>query len=103
MALNGPPVGRPGLGSNVSSWLAPPASHSRMTCFFCLRTSPAAHACYTRRWVEYAYARTWTDQDRCVVNDLSARLGEDGYTIRDLLIDLTQTESFRTRALEATE
>ena len=33
MARNGPPVARPGLGSHVSSWLAPPASHSRMTRF----------------------------------------------------------------------
>ncbi len=30
---NGPPVGVPGLGSQVSSWLEPPASQSRMTCF----------------------------------------------------------------------
>ena len=28
---NGPPVGVPGLGSHVSSWLEPPASQSRMT------------------------------------------------------------------------
>ena len=27
---NGPPVAAPGLGSHVSSWLAPPASQSRM-------------------------------------------------------------------------
>ena len=31
MAANGPPVGRPGFGSHVSNWLAPPASQSRMT------------------------------------------------------------------------
>ncbi len=30
---NGPPVSVPGLGSQVSSWLEPPASQSRMTCF----------------------------------------------------------------------
>ncbi len=30
MALKGPPVGRPGLGSNVSMWLGPPLSHKRM-------------------------------------------------------------------------
>lgn len=68
-----------------------------------LARSPAAHACYARHWVEFAYARSWTDQDRCVVQDLSPRLAEDGYTIRDLLVDLTLTESFRSRALEATQ
>src|SRR5262245_6350181 len=31
IARYGPPVGLPGLGSNVSSWLAPPASHSKIT------------------------------------------------------------------------
>src|SRR4051794_28330041 len=39
MARNGPPVAAPGLGSNVSSWLAPPASHSRMTRFCCCFSS----------------------------------------------------------------
>ena len=34
IARNGPPVGRPGFGSNVSSWLAPPASQSRITRFW---------------------------------------------------------------------
>src|SRR5262245_53305918 len=41
MARNGPPVAAPGLGSNVSSWLAPPASHSRMTRFCCCFSSLA--------------------------------------------------------------
>ncbi len=30
MARNGPPVERPGFGSNVSMWLGPPLSHKRM-------------------------------------------------------------------------
>src|SRR4051812_5911009 len=30
MALNGPPLAWPGLGSNVSSWLGPPFIHRRM-------------------------------------------------------------------------
>ena len=40
---NGPPVGAPGLGSQVSSWLEPPASQSRMTCFcFCFSSAASA-------------------------------------------------------------
>jgi hypothetical protein len=38
---NGPPVGAPGFGSHVSSWLAPPASQSRITRFCCFFISPA--------------------------------------------------------------
>ena len=39
---NGPPVGVPGLGSHVSSWLDPPASQSRMTRFSFRFSSPAS-------------------------------------------------------------
>ena len=39
---NGPPVGVPGLGSQVSSWLEPPASQSRMTRFSFRLSSPAS-------------------------------------------------------------
>ena len=41
IARNGPPVVAPGFGSHVSSWLAPPASHSRMTRFCVFFSSPA--------------------------------------------------------------
>src|SRR5262245_16623494 len=41
MARNGPPVAVPGFGAQVSSWLAPPASQSRMTRFCCFLRSPA--------------------------------------------------------------
>ena len=34
IARNGPPVGAPGLGSQVSSWLEPPASQSKITRFW---------------------------------------------------------------------
>ena len=33
MLLKGPPVVVPGLGSQVSNWLGPPQSQSRMQCF----------------------------------------------------------------------
>ena len=33
MLPKGPPLGRPGLGSQVSNWLGAPQSHSRMQCF----------------------------------------------------------------------
>ena len=42
---NGPPVGVPGLGSQVSSWLEPPASQSRITRFCCDLSAPAKAGC----------------------------------------------------------
>ncbi len=41
MALVSPPCSVPGLGSNVSSWLGPPAIQSRMQAICCLRRSAA--------------------------------------------------------------
>ena len=44
MAWNGPPVLVPGLGSQVSSWLTPPASQIIRTRFCCLIEGAAAKA-----------------------------------------------------------
>ncbi|MGF1467646.1 MAG: DUF1592 domain-containing protein [Sandaracinaceae bacterium] len=62
--------------------------------------SPAAQRCYAEQWVEYLLERDLTPEDRCVVQDVSQRLGEDGYRVLDLLLDLTGTEAFRVRARE---
>ena len=41
MLPNGPPLGRPGLGSHVSNWLGAPQSQSRMQCFCAFFVSAA--------------------------------------------------------------
>jgi len=41
MLPNGPPLGRPGLGSQVSNWLGAPHNHSKMHSFCALRVSAA--------------------------------------------------------------
>ncbi len=43
---NGPPVDVPGLGSHVSSWLEPPANHSRITRLFFRFSSLASAGCF---------------------------------------------------------
>ncbi|AKF09308.1 DUF1592 domain-containing protein [Sandaracinus amylolyticus] len=63
-----------------------------------IANSPTAQRCYARHWVEYAYARQ-VASDRCTIEQLGTRLGEDGYSILDLLVDLTQTDAFRHRAV----
>ncbi len=63
--------------------------------------APEAHYCYARKWVEFAYRRALNNQDACVVNHLTDKLTAGGYTILDLITDLTQSESFTKRTLLA--
>ncbi len=65
--------------------------------------SPSAHRFYAAKWIGYAYERQLTGPDQCVADDLAARVTAGGYSIQDLLVDLTQTDSFLTRALEVTQ
>lgn len=68
-----------------------------------LADAPEAQRCYARKWVEYAYARELTNEDSCTVDMLSSRMAGGGYTVLDLITDLTQSESFRYRAMEDTQ
>ncbi len=64
---NGPPVTAPGLGSKVSSWLAPPASQRRMQ-RLPLRRSSLATAGEPSTWMPVMSAtrrRTGGDAERC--------------------------------------
>lgn len=65
--------------------------------------APQAHTCYARKWVQFAYDRELTNQDSCTVDNLSAKLTEGGYTVLDLVADLTQSEYFSYRAVETEE
>jgi hypothetical protein len=57
--------------------------------------------CYATQWLRYAYGRAETGADGCTLESLGARLGEPGYPVRQLLVDLTQTRSFLQRTAEA--
>lgn len=63
--------------------------------------SPEAHACYARHWVEFAYERTINNKDACTVDDLKAKLASGDYKVLDLVADLTQSQAFRLRAVDA--
>jgi hypothetical protein len=56
-----------------------------------------ARRIYAEKWVSFAYGRAPNDNDNCVVNDLNTKLGTEGYTVLQLLGDLTQADSFRLR------
>jgi hypothetical protein len=49
--------------------------------------------------VEFAYERSLTNEDSCTVDNLATKLTGDGYTALNLIADLTQSDSFRYRAV----
>jgi hypothetical protein len=52
---------------------------------------------YAEKWVSFAYGRAPNDNDNCLVNELNTKLSGEGYTVLQLLGDLTQADSFRLR------
>jgi hypothetical protein len=62
-----------------------------------LARSPQAQRMYAQNMVAYGYGRDPNANDACVVDQLGAKLAADGYTILDLVADLTQADSFRLR------
>ncbi len=58
---------------------------------------PRAKEMYATAWVSYAFGRAPNTNDRCVVDQLNSKLAQTGYTVLNLLADLTQADSFRLR------
>ena len=65
-----------------------------------IASSAEGQSCYAQRWVTYAYGRDLTSQDVCTVQSLAGKMAQGTYTILNLVTDLTQSQSFRTRAKE---
>ncbi|HEX6273278.1 MAG TPA: DUF1588 domain-containing protein, partial [Polyangiaceae bacterium] len=60
---------------------------------------PDAKRRYAEKWVTFATNRVPNDNDACLVNELDTKLSQDGYTILNVLADLTQADSFRLRTV----
>ncbi len=54
---------------------------------------------YAKYWVKFATGRLPNAADACLSEDLALKLTADGYTILDVLADLTQADSFRLRSI----
>jgi hypothetical protein len=65
-----------------------------------IASAPGAKAQYASKWVSYAYEREGDPADACTVQQLAAKMTSNGYTVMNLLADLTQTLSFRVRAAD---
>lgn len=61
--------------------------------------SPEAQHCYAQKWVQYAYQRQLNSADACTVENMTTKLTKGGYTVANLITDLTQSQSFRLRAV----
>ncbi|XXT15509.1 DUF1592 domain-containing protein [Sorangium sp. So ce429] len=55
---------------------------------------------YAQAWISYAFGRAPNGKDKCVVDMLDAKLSQSGYSILNLMADLTQADSFRVRLRE---
>jgi hypothetical protein len=60
-------------------------------------TGPIARHVYAEKWVSYTTQRPPNSNDACTVDTLDQKLSQDGYTVLNLLADLTQVDSFRLR------
>lgn len=58
-----------------------------------------ARRMYAERLVAFSLRRSPNSNDACLVNELGAKLSGDGYTVLNLLADLTQADSFRLRTM----
>jgi hypothetical protein len=66
-----------------------------------LAQAPRGRHLYAQSWVAYGYGRDPNANDRCVVDQIDAKLAGDGFAILDALADLTQTDSFHLRVRAA--
>jgi hypothetical protein len=64
-----------------------------------LATGPEARRVYAQEWMAFSTGRTPNSNDACFVQELDSKLSADGYTILNLLADLTQADSFRLRTV----
>jgi hypothetical protein len=58
--------------------------------------SPEAHACYAKRWLEFAYGRDAKPEDGGLLRSLG-EASRGGASVRDLILDLVTSRSFLAR------
>jgi len=68
-----------------------------------IAASPGAMRQYAQKWVSFAYEREADPMDACTVENLAAKMTAGGYTVLNLITDLTLTQSFRVRAVEGAQ
>ncbi|WP_234023769.1 DUF1592 domain-containing protein [Sorangium cellulosum] len=59
-----------------------------------LAETEETQSCFATRWAEYAYGLTLRAEDECTEKAVTAAFKESGYNVKQLLIELTQTDAF---------
>ncbi len=59
-----------------------------------IAASPKTHACFARNWQTYAYGREITVADKCSTDQLEEAFAATNHNVKQLLINLTQTDAF---------
>ena len=63
-----------------------------------LLLSASMQECIAQQWFRYAYGRTESEEvDACTLEQVHQRFEASGHDLRELLVDLTQTDAFRFR------
>ncbi|MEM7437794.1 MAG: DUF1592 domain-containing protein, partial [Myxococcota bacterium] len=68
-----------------------------------LANSPEVQECVASQWFRFAYNRSVTQVDSCSFDQLSDRFAASNFSIRELLVALTQTNAFLYRRMVAVE
>ncbi len=56
--------------------------------------TPEAASCYAKNWLSYTLERQITEDDGCLVQGLGKGLGENGFSIKDMIAEVVTSTSF---------
>jgi hypothetical protein len=60
--------------------------------------SAEAHECYVRHWIEFGFGRPVADGDEPLISRIGAESRTKNISVKDMLIQLVQSPTFRSRA-----
>ncbi|MFT3839523.1 MAG: DUF1592 domain-containing protein [Myxococcaceae bacterium] len=58
----------------------------------------SAQKCFTAMWLRYLYSRLDFAEDACEIDAVQAKIAAGGYSLTDVIADLTSARAFRVRA-----
>ena len=59
----------------------------------------AVRQCYATKWLRYGYGRKESEADRCTIQRIGAAMANPEYSVKQAIIDLTQTRAFMNLAV----
>ncbi len=61
-----------------------------------IAASSETYKCFAKHWQQFAYGREVTAADKCASSQLTTAFANSGHDIKQLLVELTQTDAFLT-------